>query len=37
MVGMKERAEAIGGAFSVSSKPGKGTTIMVKGPVVGKD
>lgn len=29
LVGMKERAEAIGGKLSITSKPGAGTTIMV--------
>ena len=32
LVGMQERAEAIGAEFSVTSEPGKGTTIVVKGP-----
>jgi PAS domain S-box-containing protein len=31
LVGMRERAEAIGGEFSVSSEAGSGTTIVVKG------
>lgn len=33
LVGMKERAEAIGGEFSVSSESGKGTTIVANGPL----
>ncbi len=37
MVGMKERAEAIGGEFFLSSEPDKGTTIVVKGPLLGKN
>jgi PAS domain S-box-containing protein len=34
LVGMKERAEAIGGEFSISSEPDKGTIILVKGPIL---
>lgn len=37
LVGMRERAEAIGAEFSVSSEPGKGTTIVVKGPYTVKN
>jgi PAS domain S-box-containing protein len=37
LVGMKERAEAIGAAFSISSAPGEGTKIMVSGPCSGKN
>lgn len=33
MVGMKERAEAIGGEFKVQSSPGEGTTIRVTVPI----
>jgi signal transduction histidine kinase len=32
MVGMKERAEALGGRIMVQSQPGKGTTITVEVP-----
>jgi signal transduction histidine kinase len=32
LAGMRERAEAIGAEFTVSSEPGKGTTIVVTGP-----
>ena len=32
LVGMKERAEALGGTFTVSSHPGRGTTIHVTLP-----
>lgn len=34
LVGMSERAEAIGGTFKISSTPGSGTRIMVKVPVL---
>jgi PAS domain S-box-containing protein len=37
LVGMKERAEAIGGEFFVSSELNQGTTIVVKGPVLGRN
>ncbi len=37
LVGMKERAEAIGGQFSIASEPDQGTTIIVKGPLLGKN
>ncbi len=33
LLGMKERAEAIGAVFSVESEIGKGTTITVSGPI----
>jgi two-component system NarL family sensor kinase len=33
LVGMKERAEAIGGVFKAQSSPGKGTTIQVVVPI----
>lgn len=35
LAGMKERAHAAGGEFSLSSEPGKGTTIHVTIPLVG--
>jgi PAS domain S-box-containing protein len=37
LVGMKERTEAIGGEFMAFSAPGKGTSIVVKGPLNGKN
>jgi PAS domain S-box-containing protein len=37
LVGMKERAEAIGGNFSVSSETGKGTTILIRAPLSGRN
>ncbi len=37
MVGMKERAEAIGGVLSITSAPGAGTRIVVEGPFSGKN
>lgn len=37
LIGMKERAEAIGGAFTVISEPGMGTTIRIKGPLSGRN
>ena len=37
LVGMKERAESIGGEFSLSSQPGKGTLIIIQGPLLGKN
>jgi signal transduction histidine kinase len=37
LVGMQERADAIGAEFSVSSEPGKGTTIIVHGPYTKKN
>lgn len=37
LVGIKERAEIIQAEFSVSSEPGKGTTMMVQGPCSGKN
>jgi signal transduction histidine kinase len=33
MAGMRERAELIGGRFTVTSRPGRGTTIEVEVPV----
>jgi signal transduction histidine kinase len=33
LVGMQERAEAVGGAFQVHSRPGFGTTLYVSVPV----
>jgi two-component system sensor histidine kinase NreB len=30
LFGMRERAEMIGGQLLIESKPGKGTTVMVK-------
>jgi signal transduction histidine kinase len=33
LVGMKERAELVGGAFEIESSPGSGTTIFVRVPV----
>ena len=37
LAGMKERVEAVGGAFVITSKPGAGTTITVRGPLLGKN
>jgi PAS domain S-box-containing protein len=37
LVGMKERAEAIGAELAVSSERGKGTTLVVKGRLSGKN
>ena len=33
VLGMKERAAVMGGEYSISGKPGKGTTILVKVPL----
>jgi signal transduction histidine kinase len=33
LLGMRERAEMVGGAFCVESAPGQGTTIRVEIPV----
>lgn len=33
MAGMKERAEAIGGIFTLTSQPGQGTTVCVRCPL----
>ena len=33
MVGMRERAEMFGGALTIESSPGKGTSIIVEVPV----
>lgn len=33
LIGMRERAEMVGGTFSVESEPGKGTTIRVRIPL----
>ena len=33
LVGMRERAEALGGTLEVKSKPGKGTEIIGRFPV----
>jgi PAS domain S-box-containing protein len=35
LVGMKERAEAVGGSLSVVSSPGKGTQVLAAVPVMG--
>jgi signal transduction histidine kinase len=32
LVGMRERAEALGAAFSLVSEPGRGTTVEVRLP-----
>lgn len=37
LIGMRERAEAIGAELSVSTQPGGGTTILVKGPLNAKN
>ncbi len=34
LVGLRERAEALGGTLTIESAPGKGTTIVVEVPVV---
>jgi signal transduction histidine kinase len=34
LVGMRERAEAIRATFSITSEPGRGTTIIIKGPIL---
>jgi signal transduction histidine kinase/ligand-binding sensor domain-containing protein len=36
LTGMKERAEAIGGTFEVSSKPGTGTTVRLRAAAPGE-
>jgi PAS domain S-box-containing protein len=33
LAGMKERAETVGGVFRVSSQPGRGTLVQVRGPL----
>jgi PAS domain S-box-containing protein len=33
LAGMKERAETVGGEFALQSKPGAGTTVMVRAPL----
>ncbi len=35
LLGMRERLEALGGTFSLSSAPGKGTTVLAKIPLQG--
>ena len=34
LLGMRERLEMIGGNFTVSSAPGKGTTLLAKVPLI---
>jgi signal transduction histidine kinase len=36
LIGMKERAASLGGALSISSRPGRGTTLKVLVPLKGK-
>jgi signal transduction histidine kinase len=33
LLGMKERAEALGGILTVESAPGAGTTVVVEAPI----
>lgn len=33
LVGMRERAQMLGGAFSIASRPGEGTTLHVEAPI----
>jgi len=33
LIGMRERAEEVGGTFVVESKPGKGTRVVVEIPL----
>ncbi|RYG45390.1 MAG: response regulator, partial [Chitinophagaceae bacterium] len=33
LLGMKERAQMIGGSFSINSKPGAGTTVIIRVPL----
>ena len=37
LVGMRERAEAVGGSLTVQTSPGKGTTVRAEVPMVGPD
>ena len=37
LVGMRERAEAVGGSLTVQTSPGKGTTVRASVPMVGLD
>ncbi|MBX3255159.1 MAG: PAS domain S-box protein [Chitinophagaceae bacterium] len=37
LLGMKERAQGMGGAYSIYSKPGEGTTVTVVLPITGED
>ena len=37
LVGMRERAEAVGGSLTVQTSPGKGTTVRAAVPMVGPD
>jgi signal transduction histidine kinase len=37
LVGMRERAEAVGGRLTVETSPGKGTTVRAAVPMVGPD
>lgn len=37
LVGMRERAEAVGGSPTVQTSPGKGTTVRASVPMVGPD
>ncbi len=33
LIGMRERAELIGGKFEIESVPGKGTSIIIRAPI----
>ena len=35
LVGMRERAESLGGTFAVESRPGDGTTLRMEVPAAG--
>lgn len=37
LVGMRERAESLGGSFAIYSEPGRGTTVRAAIPIVGAD
>ncbi len=37
LIGMRERAEAVGGSLTVRTSPGKGTTVRAAVPMVGPD
>ena len=37
LVGMRERAEAVGGSLTVQTSPGEGTTIRAEVPMVGRE
>ena len=37
LIGMQERVAQLGGGFSIESEPGRGTTIIVRIPLVGAE